>query len=308
MSNGPISQVDIAICTWNRCELLAQTLKSFSELIIPESVQLQVLVVDNHSTDRTPEVIRNFQSTAFAQRCSVVSLTEHQQGHTFSRNRAIGSATGDLILWTDDDVIVDSGWIEKYVSAANNSPNHSFWGSVIEPRFPSGMPQWIERNWEILRGCFAHRDLGEEQLEFTDSKLPYGANFAIRTSVQKEFAFDFELGRRGDEVLGEDELDLMRRMIAAGHCGHWIPGATVEHVIPPERATEQYVYDYFVGQGQALVAKGDPWHTDSDKMKREAASEKTKYRLKRRLSSSQSWVSHLIRSALAQGQFEALRL
>lgn len=306
MSTGEITNVEIAVCTWNRHDLLAQTLNSFANLGVPEKIQLRVLIVDNHSTDQTPHVIKDFQASQFGIRHSVVPLHETNQGHTFSRNRAVESANGDLLIWTDDDVIVAPDWISKYVRAANSNPKVAFWGSVIEPSFQNEMPTWIGQNWETLKGCFAHRDLGDQSLELTPSQLPYGANFAIRTHVQKKFLFDCELGRRGNEVVGEDELDLMRRLLAEGHRGIWVPGAVVQHLIPPERATEKFVYDYFVGQGRALVAKGQPWHNDVQRLKQESRREFIKYRAKRWFAASPVWVGHMIRSALAQGQFEAM--
>jgi len=77
-------------------------------------------------------------------------------------------------------------------------------------------------------------------------------------------------------------------------------------VIPRERASEKYVFDYFVGQGRALVAKGENWHEDRDQFVNEAKLEYLRYKLKRLISGSQVWVSHMLRSALAQGQGEAM--
>ena len=304
MSAHVITKVDIGICTWNRHSLLAQTLDSLTKLRVPDFVSLAVLIVDNNSTDETPNVIERFQATVGKDK-SVLSLMETCQGHTYSRNTAIDAATGQLILWTDDDVILAPDWLERYVAAAADS-DAVFWGSVIEPIFQNGRPDWIEQNWDILKGCFAHRDLGDQPVSFSPSRLPYGANFAIKTDIQKEFRFATELGRRGDVVLGEDELDLFRRLLAAGYSGNWVPSAVVEHVIPPDRATEKYTYDYFVGQGTALVAKGEPWHRDLAKLKSESRAEYLKYKMKRAFADSTTWVSHMIRSALAQGQYDAL--
>lgn len=306
MSTGEITNVDVAICTWNRSALLAQTFDSLSRVDVPPHVRLRVLIVDNNSTDRTPMLIQEFQNSPFGHKHEIVPLHEPRQGHTFSRNQAVKSANSDLMIWTDDDVIVATNWIAKYVHAANANPDVALWGSVIEPRFETPTPKWVSENWAILKGCFAHRDLGPQSVEFTACRLPYGANFAIRTEVQKQFLYDTELGRRGREVAGEDELDMMRRLLAAGHRGVWVPGAVVEHMIPAERATERYVYDYFAGQGRALVAREQPWHRNAKQMKRESVFEYLKYRAKRRFTKSTVWVSHLIRSALAQGQFESL--
>jgi len=300
-----IQKVDVAVCTWNRPKLLADTLKSFSGLVVGDSIQLRVIIVDNNSTDTTQDVIRSFCDSEFAKTHTVIALTETQQGHTFSRNCAVSAAESDLMIWTDDDVNVEPDWVKKYVDAANSNAEVTFFGGVINPRFETEMPSWIFENWEALKGCFALREFSGD-LELDESRLPYGANFAIRTAIQKQFRFDHELGRRGDDVLGEDELDLFRRLLVAGHRGHWVPGAALWHIIPDERVTEKYVFDYFVGQGRALVAKGEQWNSDVDQLRKESKSEYRKYKLKRLLSGPKVWVSHMLRSALAQGQANAL--
>lgn len=301
-----IQSIELVVCTWNRAELLAKTLESFAQLQVPTGLKLGVLIVDNNSTDHTPQVVKSFCESGFAQSHSVVALKETSQGHTFSRNRAIAHAGSDLMIWTDDDVKVPTNWVENYVEAANREPGVSFLGGEIKPEFEGGKSKWIDENWKILKGCFAVREF-DGDLELDKTRLPYGANFAIRTSVQKEFLYDQELGRRGDKVLGEDELDLFRRLLKAGHRAHWVPGISVLHFIPQDRSTETYVYDYFVGQGRALVAKDQPWHRDVEKLVAESKSEHRKYKLKRLVSRSNVWVSHLVRSGLAQGQAEALR-
>ena len=301
-----IKTVDIAICTWNRADLLERTLESVSKLSVPSDVQLGVVVVDNKSTDETQSIIGAFANSDFGKANRVVSAIEEQQGHTFARNRAIELCESDLIVWTDDDVLVHSDWIEKYVNAARQQTTVSFWGARIEPKFLGGKPKWIADNWDALSGCFAARDLGDDSVEFSADRLPYGANFAVRGEVQRANLFNPELGRRADAVLGEDELDLMRRMLAAGHRGQWVPGAVVEHLIPQDRATTKYVYDYFVGQGRNLVLKGEGWGTDADELKREARTEYRKFWWKRFHAGNQQWCSHLIRSALAIGQSQAI--
>jgi glycosyltransferase involved in cell wall biosynthesis len=52
--------VSVAICTWNRCDLLEQTLKQMTKLRVPPDVQWELLIVNNNCTDRTDAVIRAF--------------------------------------------------------------------------------------------------------------------------------------------------------------------------------------------------------------------------------------------------------
>lgn len=304
--NSAIQSVDLTLCTWNRAALLRRTLASIAALEVPAGVGLKLILVDNHSTDSTPQVIEEFAASPFAGRHQFQPVCETRRGHTPSRNRALEESTGDLVLWTDDDVQVAPDWLKRYVQAAGEQPQVDFWGSVIQPEFEGGCPRWIEANWETLKGCFAARDLGPEPIELTADRLPYGANFAIRGAVQRSHRFDESLGRRGQEVLGEDELDLMRRLLAAGRTGRWIPGAVVSHWIPRSRASVSYVYDYFVGQGRVLVQRGTPWHKDRQALQAEARSEYRRFRWQRWCRRSPVWCGHLVRAALADGQARAL--
>ncbi len=298
--------VDICICTWNRAALLEQTLQSLAHLHVPVSCHLRVVIVDNGSEDNTPVIIRSFESLFDGRGFETVVLEEPQQGHTFARNRAVQHVTGELVLWTDDDVIVDPHWLDSYLEASTDS-SCDFWGGKIEPRFQPSRPAWIAENWENVKGCFAARDLGNDPLPLDEQRLPYGANFAIRGDVQKQFNFDTELGRRGDEVLGEDELDLFRRLLRSGHRGCWTPAAKVQHIVPAMRASEIYVRDYFIGQGRALFQRGEAWSASTAKLKRMMIWEHLMYRFKRQWAASPAWVSHLIRSGLAAGQWQESR-
>ena len=300
---APIERVDIAICTWNRAVLLQKTLDSIKRLIVPYQVSLNVILVDNASTDDTQQVLKAFASDDdFNKRHSVLLLEENKQGHTHARNKAIENLDSDLLIWTDDDVIVDAFLLQKYVEFADSNPTMAFFGGKIEPDFEERPQQWIQENWEKLKGCFATRDLGDSPVDFTKNCLPYGANFAIRTEVQKCFPFDAELGRRAQSVHGEDELEMMRRVLATGFEGSWVPDASVKHFIDRTRMTELYVREYFVGQGRALVAKGEAWSDSASKLKWRSLFRFMAYRFKRHFASSEQWVSLMLESSLAAGQ------
>ena len=294
--------VEIAICTYNRAGQLKQTLGSLANAVVPDNVQLRVLVVNNNSNDDTDSVVQSFDRRELA----VELLRESVQGHAVSRNRAIANCRGELLLWTDDDVLIDREWIAAFVDAARRQPQQSFWGGPIQPVFEPPQPKWISENWTKLSGCFAERDLGDRPRPLGPDELPYGANFAIRTDVQKRFLFDPAWGRRDSSVVGEDELELFRRLLHDQMTGGWVPAARVQHVIDLDRQTEAFVQSYFVGQGQALVRKGDQWTNDVRRLRRESRWERWCYRVKRHFAPSDTWVSHMIRSALAQGQLLAL--
>jgi glycosyltransferase involved in cell wall biosynthesis len=291
----------VAICTWNRASSLDRTLQSLAQVRVPADCEWEVVVVENNCTDQTSEVCGRWTS-----RLPLKTFHESQQGHCYARNRAIKNCHSDVIVWTDDDVEVSRDWLVAYQTAVVSDASIAFWGGPIRPKFSEKVPRWITENWQSLQGCFATRDLGKSPLEFTEERLPYGANFAIRTEVQKQFPFDVRLGRRATEVSGDDEIEMLRRVLRAGYRGRWVPAATVDHVIPHNRATLNYVYRYFVGQGKR-ISRSDAAHTGgtSTKPRLDSLRHKLLFGLKYPITSSPNWMSHWIRSALAQGKYEA---
>src|SRR5947207_180454 len=99
-------RVTVAICTFNRAESLRRTLESVAALHLPEALDWEVVVVNNNSTDHTDSVIESFK-----ERLPIRREFEPQPGASNARNRAVYVAKGDYFVWTDDDVVVDNGWL-----------------------------------------------------------------------------------------------------------------------------------------------------------------------------------------------------
>ena len=131
-------QITVAICTWNRCALLRQALEQMTKLSIPPDVQWELLVVDNNSTDATPDVTNSFES-----RLPIRRIFEPKAGKSYALNRAISEASGDYILWTDDDALVDKLWLTAYCTAFKRWPDAAIFGGPVEPTFDGSPPPWL---------------------------------------------------------------------------------------------------------------------------------------------------------------------
>lgn len=298
-ASATVSSVSIAICTWNRCELLGKTLDTLCRLQIPEDLKWEVVVVNNASTDATASVIDSFRD-----RLPVVRIDESRQGHSNARNAAVAAVQGDLLLWTDDDVRVESDWLLQYVQAAKRQPEVGFWGGTILPDFESKPPRWVHENWEMASRIYALRDWKGE-LPVVDAKhLPFGANFAIRTTLQRQYGFDANFGRKGEGMRGFDEVDVFRRMLASGIKGAWCPESRVHHFIPTQRLSLEYVRRYYEGQGETLVVRGES-NDSVDQLRRRMREQRFWYRVKRVFGSSRSWMPCLIEASRLQGQLKA---
>jgi glycosyltransferase involved in cell wall biosynthesis len=197
-------KISIAICTFNHCESLKQTLEVLSHVTIPEGWQSELLIVDNASTDQTAEVIHSYKP---GNDLMVRYLYEPHLGQCFARNAALAAASGEIILFTDDDVRVPANWIEGMCAPIVAGKADAVAGGIrIAPH--------LERPWMT----WLHKSLWAST-EFMDREHPeslIGANMAFsREVLTKVPAFDTELG---PGALGfHDESLFSFQLIEAGY-------------------------------------------------------------------------------------------
>jgi glucosyl-dolichyl phosphate glucuronosyltransferase len=238
--------VSVAVCTWNRARLLDQTLEQMCSLRVPAGLQWELLIVNNNCTDETDAVIARYQSTLPMRR-----LFEGEPGHCNARNCATRAARGELILWTDDDVLVDENWLAAFVEAAARHPDALGFGGPIEPWFAvAPEPDYLAAFPAMRNGfCGIDHNMPEGLL---NEKQIFGANMAFRRKAHLDHPFDTKLGmrpslsgsRRSSTVIavgGGDECDLVQKIRARG--GHivWVPSMRVRHYVDPSRMTMNYI-------------------------------------------------------------------
>lgn len=298
----------VGICTWNRCELLRQTLEQMTRLAIPPDIEWELLVVNNNCTDATEEVI-----SAFADRLPIRSMFEPQPGQSHARNAAVREASGEYILWTDDDVLVDPAWMAGYCEAFRQWPHASIFGGRIDPWFEGTPPRWLEAAFPCVAGAYATRDLGPDPIPLGHDSYPFGANMAFRAEILRRHPFDASLGLRPGSTLRGEEMVLVRRLLAEGEEGRWVPEARVRHFIPKDRQTVRYLREYSYGGGQLLgrtaeVVEG--WGSFLGRplwLWRQALTAELRYRLLRFVARPESWVADATLASLSWGQLQSYR-
>jgi GT2 family glycosyltransferase len=269
---------------------------------VPAHTTWELLVVDNNSTDSTAAVVASFEG-----RLPVRRLLEHTPGKSHALNLGMNEASGDYILWTDDDVLVEPTWLAAYVDAFILRPSAGVFGGVIRPWFPHEPPEWLRRGFAHVASAYAAVDLGPEETRLTSQRVPFGANMAVRTAEQRAFPYDPSLGPRPGSQLRGEETDMCRRMIAQGIEGWWVPDAIVRHCIPPERQSTSYLRRYYMGYGEYLARNGAPSTTPRLLGKprwlwRSAIENEVRYRFNRVLRSPDRWVPSLRDASISWGQ------
>ena len=243
--------VSVVICTWNRAVLLDKTLGAMAQLRIPGDVRWELIVVNNNCTDETDEVIARH-----ALHLPIRRLFEPWPGKSHAANLALANTLADLILWTDDDVLVSLDWLSQYVAAARAWLDATYFGGTVDPHFSVEPPRWIREHLSLLSSPYAIRQLGHDVRPLLPHEIPFGANMAFRRAKLGGIQFDTRLGPRERTELRGEESELIHRLVRAGHRGVWVGAATVRHYIPPERLSLDYVKRYFEGHGRTSVRQG----------------------------------------------------
>jgi glucosyl-dolichyl phosphate glucuronosyltransferase len=235
--------VSVVIATFNRARDLAATLDSLSRIQTRRSWEL--IVVDNNSTDDTRRVVES-RSRLF--RADVLYVAEERQGRSPALNTGISLARGGIIVTTDDDVRVESDWLDRIVDALEGLGCDYVGGRVLpiwEAPRPSWLPNHGGKHWAVI----ALLDYGDRPIEF-GTRVPLGVNMAFRRAAfDRAGLMDPDTGRKAGTLLGQEVREWCIRARAAGVRGFYAPGVVVRHVIPAARLRKSYFRRWFYWRG-----------------------------------------------------------
>ncbi|MEK4324394.1 glycosyltransferase [Paenibacillus sp. FSL R7-0312] len=249
--HGEVSKISIIICTYNRSALLVKTLHSL--LPLENLDQAEIIVVDNSSKDDTAAAIRRFIDTYGAD-MDIRYLLEPVQGLSAARNTGILASKSPLIAFLDDDAIPCRTWISTIVSTFEQKPEVMAMGGKIAPIFESKRPEWLIKPFELP---YTIVDLGNRIREYPKRLHPCGANMAMRKIVFDISLFPLELGRKGDSLLSGEETWLFGQIQQEGHSILYHPEMAVDHFVPANRLTEDWIMKRYYSQGISNAMKSE---------------------------------------------------
>jgi len=224
--------VSIIICTRNRADSLKPTLESIGNSIVPPEWNAELLIVDNGSTDHTRDVV----DAAQLNNLSLRYVKEPKTGQAYARDTGLKETSGQIILFTDDDVRIPLDWIEGMCRPILDGEADAVAGGVAFP--PDLASALAQPPFFSRRGWFA-------STEELDPNLPtrmVGANMSFhRRVLDRVPGFDLELG---PGALGfHDETLFSWQLHEAGYNIVGALNVVVEHHFDRNRVSRQGILD-----------------------------------------------------------------
>lgn len=205
MINNIRPKISVIIPVLNEGEVLSACLASVASQNYED---YEIIVVDNGSTDDTPEIIENFAKTADR----IVHISESQRGRSNARNAGIAAARGEIIAMTDADCVVPADWLSRLVQPIidGQAPAASGFENDAIGNYWSKMRQ--EEDWRFLQA-----KIKDGYINHVDTK-----NFAIKADLLKDLEFD-------PRLTAYEDWDLFIRLKKKGVSIMFLPEVRVAH-------------------------------------------------------------------------------
>jgi glycosyltransferase involved in cell wall biosynthesis len=233
--------VSVIIPTYNRSELLKQTVESFLAQTYPKD-RWELLLVDNASTDNTLKVIDEIA----AREPNVKALGEARRGAHHARNSGALAARGDILYFTDDDMLAEPDLLETIVTGFVEGSNVGSVTGRVLPRWDTEPPVWVLKYCK--NALLSLIDLGPELIVSDDDPGVYSCHQAVlRDAFMK--AGGFNPDTNAGEFTGDNETGLNLKIKALGYRFAYVGASVTHHMIPASRLTQAYLNSRFADQG-----------------------------------------------------------
>lgn len=208
--------MDIVVATRNRSSSLINLLESIGKTDTAK-FDFHVWIVDNNSTDSTAELVKQFVASEPSR---YHYIFEGAPGKSHALNRGIRESSGEIVVFTDDDCIPDSHWLENIATEFSSRPDLGFLGGRIELHDPQDLPITLRTSRE--RRVLSN---GSDVFSFIA-----GCNMAMRRGVIELVGeFDTRLGPGAPRGTVADDPDYVYRAFRKGVRIEYVPEVLVFH-------------------------------------------------------------------------------
>ena len=179
--------------------------------------------------------------------CGARLVREETLGLTPARLRGIREAAGEVLVFVDDDNVLDPDYLETALRIAGERPFLGAWSGQCLPCFDEAPAAWTERYWGTLCIRRFETEVWSNLPRLPDT-MPAGAGLCVRRAVAQRYLDlhdggqrRFQLDRTGDSLISGGDNDLAACACDLGLGMGLTPDLKLEHLIPPQRLTADYL-------------------------------------------------------------------
>ncbi|MCA1645028.1 MAG: glycosyltransferase [Chloroflexi bacterium] len=228
--------LSLVVPTYNRSRVVLRCLESVQHQKLAD---FELLLVDN-----SPDAVLRARVDEFNRSARIPALyvPEPRLGLHNARHAGARAASGDVLVFTDDDAAFDPAWLAAYARCFAAHPDMAAAGGPIRPVWEAPPPAWLTALMHVNPTMFPVLSLLDlsPQFQLRRDGFFFGVNMAIRRAALFE-AGGFNPEIFGDRWLGDGETGLNRKLWARGQMIGYVPDALVYHYVPPERMTVAYL-------------------------------------------------------------------
>ena len=253
----PDVDATVLICTYNRADVPRATPRQPRASTADPASRWDVLVVDNNSNDRHPLTSSTARAGSFP--VPLRYLFEPRQGKSNALNTGMAAAHAAIIVFTDDDVEVATGWLRGGGAAAAERPTSTTPAGRCGRSGVRRARAWLDERGN-LGGTIAVKDHGPSRSSSRIStKTPLGVNMAVRrTLIERIGGFRPDLGRNGKALLGQEQAEFFYRSRGSGRARALRAGDGARPRGPGRAAHPQLLPPLVVLEGR--LARARPRH------------------------------------------------
>jgi len=235
--------ISAVVCTHDRAAYLERAVASLAAQSLARDAY-EILVVDNASTDDTAAVV----AAARTRIANLVALHEPTPGLAHARNAGLRAARGAYVAYMDDDAVASPTWLERILAAfATVRPTPGCVGGRVEAIWEAPRPSWLG---DEMLSYLTIIDWSPTATFLGDDRFIAGANMAFPRDLLRSIdGFHTALGRRGTNLVSNEELRVESALRRRGHPCWYDPAIAVGHHVAPERLTRAYFRRRYFWQG-----------------------------------------------------------
>jgi glycosyltransferase involved in cell wall biosynthesis len=244
-------RLTVCLCTHNRPNYVGDCLAGL-RLQTVGAERFGVLIVDSGSTEAAGAALAGIAAAHPNARLIVLD----RPGVSLARNAGAHAVGAGYIAYIDDDAVPAPDWVERIIAAIQEAPQPpAVLGGRILPLWEAPLPGWWPASLRGVLSIIETEGRGEYRSHDLPKTLePYGANITMHVPMMLAAGgFGTTVGRQGDNLLSDEEVQLAWRLQDAGHPVRYDSRIVVHHRIQSVRLTPAWLLSRLYWQGVSTV-------------------------------------------------------